>query len=192
MNPAAERPSREAVLDAFAVEPDPGRVTLERYLHLYPEYTGALVDLSRELNREMADDAVPLSTADQALLDAAWLRHAAAKPVAVADPFAALTVDDWRSFAKRLDVPRQVVTALRERRVLIVTIPHRILRLLAEAARSSIEQLEAAWGSAPLAVARAYKAEGKPSVGERVSFEQVLIEAGVTPEKRARLLAGRD
>jgi hypothetical protein len=193
MSPAAERPSREAVLDAFAVEHEPRSVTLERYLRLYPEYAGELVDLSRELNRQNADDAAPLSTADQALLDAAWSQHAAARPVAaVADPFSALTVDDWRGVAQRLDVPRQVVTALRERRVSIVSIPRRILTLVAEAARSSVAQLEASWGPAPLAVARAYKADGKPSVGEQVSFEQVLIEAGVTPEKRARLLADID
>ena len=192
MSPAVERPSREAVLDAFAVEPDAGRVTLERYLHLYPEHAGALVDLSSELNREIVDDAAPLSTADRELLDAAWSQHASARPAAVADPFASLTIDDWRSVAQRLDVPRQVVTALRERRVSIVSVPRWILRLLAEAARSTTELLEAGWGAVPLAAARAYKADGKPSVGEQVSFEQVLIEAGVTPEKRATLLADRD
>lgn len=192
MSPAAERPSREAVLDAFAIEPDSGRVTLERYLLLYPEHAGALVDLSRELDREIVDDAAPLSAVDRALLDAAWSHHASAKPAAVADPFASLTIDDWRAVAQRLDVPRQVVTALRERRVSIVSVPRWILNLLAEAARSTTELLEAGWGAAPLAAARAYKADGKPSVGEQVSFEQVLIEAGVTPEVRATLLADRD
>jgi hypothetical protein len=64
MSPAGERPSREAVLDAFAVESEPDRSTLERYLRLYPEYAAELVDLSRELSRETSKTAP--SAADQA------------------------------------------------------------------------------------------------------------------------------
>ena len=116
MSPADARPSRESVLDAFAVESELGRSTLERYLRLYPEYAGELVDLSRELSREASKDTAPLSATDQGLIDGAWTRHAAAMPASTVDPFAALTVDDWRAVAQRLDVPRQVVTALRERR----------------------------------------------------------------------------
>jgi hypothetical protein len=180
------------VLDAFAVESEPGRSTLERYLRLYPEYAGELIDLSRELSREACEDAPPLSAADQALIDAAWSQHAKAVPAAAADPFAVLTVDDWRAVAQRLDVPRQVVTALRERRVSLVSIPRRFLAMLAEAMRSPVAQLESSWGSAQLAGARSYKADGKPVAGEQVTFEQVLIDAGVSAERRAQLLAEAD
>jgi hypothetical protein len=191
VSPAGARPSRESVLDAFAIESEPGRSTLERYLRLYPEYARELIDLSRELSREACDDAAPLSGADQALIDTAWSQHAAASP-AVADPFAALTVDDWRAVARGLDVPRQVVTALRERRVSLVSIPRRFLQRFAEAARSSVAQLEAFWGPGQAAGARSYKADSKPTAGEQVSFDQVLIDAGVPAEKRAQLLAETD
>ena len=191
MNPTDKRPSRESVLDAFAVESELGRLTLERYLRLYPEYAGELIDLSRELCRETYEDAALLSAADQALIDAAWSQHARAEPAA-ADPFAALTVDDWRAVAQVLDVPRQVVSALRERRVALVSIPRRFLAMLAGAMRSSVAQLQASWEPAPLIVARSYKADNKPGVGEQVTFEQVLIDAGVPSEKRARLLADAD
>jgi hypothetical protein len=180
------------VLDAFAVESEPGRSTLERYLRLYPEYAGELIDLSRELSSESYEDAAPLSAADQALIDAAWSQHAKAVPAAASDPFAALTVDDWRTVAQVLDVPRQVVTALRERQVSLVSIPRRFLAMLAEAMRSSVAQLESSWEPAPLLVARSYKADNKPTAGEQVTFEQVLIDAGVPAEKRARLLAEAD
>ncbi|RWK46535.1 MAG: hypothetical protein EOR47_25885 [Mesorhizobium sp.] len=189
MSSAGERPSRESVLDAFAVEREPGRSTLERYLRLYPEYAAELVDLWRELSREVFDDAAPLSAADQALIDAAWSRHAATMPAATSDPFAALTVDDWRAVAQRLDVPRQVVTALRERRVALFSIPRRFLQRLAEAIGSTVTQLESSWGLGQLSAARSYKADGKPAVGEQVTFEQVLIDAGVPAETRDRLLA---
>jgi hypothetical protein len=189
VSPASGRPSRESVLDAFAVESEPGRRTLERYLRLYPEYAAELVDLSREFNRATSGDFAPLAAADQALIDAAWSQHANAMPAATADPFAALTVDDWRAVAQILDVPRQVVTALRERRVSLASIPRRFLRRLAEAMRSSIAQLESSWGSDQLAAARSYKADGKPTVGQQVTFERVLIDAGVSAERRAQLLA---
>lgn len=192
MNPEGERPSRESVLDAFAVESERGRSTLERYLRLYPEYAGELVDLSRELSREVCDDETALSAADRALIDAAWSLHAAAMPAPTADPFATLTVGDWRAVAQRLDVPRQVVTALRERRISLVSIPRRFLGKLAEAMSSSVAQLELSWGPAQFAAARSYKADGKPIVGVQVTLEQVLIDAGVPVEKRARLLAEAD
>jgi hypothetical protein len=192
MSPTDARPSRESVLDAFAVESEPGRSTLERYLGLYPEYAGALIDLSRELSRQACDDTAPLSAADQALIDAVWSRHATAIPAATADPFAALTVEDWRAVARGLDVPRQVVTALRERRVLLLSIPRRFLQRFAEATRSTLAQLEASWGPGQLAGARSYKADGKPTAGEQVTFEQVLIDAGVPADRRALLLAEAD
>lgn len=192
MTPAGERPSREFVLDAFSVESEPDRSTLDSYLRLYPEYAAELVDLSRELSREVCDDTTALSAADQALIDAAWSQHAAAPSAPAADLFAAMTVDDWRAVARRLDVPRQVVTALRERRISLVSIPRRFLQRFAEASRSSVAQLELAWGPAQLAAGRAYKADSKPSVGEHVTFEQVLIDAGVPAEKRARLLVEAD
>jgi hypothetical protein len=62
---------------------------------------------------------------------------------------------------------------------------------LAEAVNSSVAQLELSWGSAQLA-ARSYKADAKPTVGEQVTLERVLIDAGVPAEKRARLLAEAD
>lgn len=192
MSLGGERPSRDAVLDAFAVENELGRSTLERYLRLYPEYAGVLIDLSRELNRETYEEAAPLSAADQARIDAAWSQHAKAAPAVAADPFAALTADDWRAVSKRLDVPRQVVTALRERRVTLVSIPRRFLTMLAEAMRCSVAQLESSWGAAQPVIARSYKADSKPAAGEPVGFERVLIDAGVPVEKRTRLLGEED
>jgi hypothetical protein len=192
VSPATESPTLESVLDTFAVESEPGRPTLERYLRLYPEYAVELIDLSRELSREAFEDVAPLSASDQTLIDAAWSQYAKAASVVAADPFAALTVDDWRAVAQRLEVPRQVVTALRERRVSLTTIPRRFLARLAEAMRSSVEQLEAFWGTAHLVVARSYKADSKPVAGEQITFEQVLIDAGISAEKRARLAAEED
>jgi hypothetical protein len=63
------------VLDAFAVEPTPGRDTLERYLRHYPQFANELIDLSRELHREVPAETGPESAEDQARIEAAWRRH---------------------------------------------------------------------------------------------------------------------
>lgn len=190
MSAAPARPTRDDVLDAFAVEPRPDRETLELYLRAYPDYARDLIDLSRELNRGSCEDEAPLSMEDQALIDAAWRRHAMAAK-AITDPFVALSAAELREVARRLNVPRQVVTAFRERRVLLSTVPRRFLARLAEAVNSSLDHLETLWlqgGPAP-ALARSYKADTKLAAVERVSFERVLIEAGVPEEKRRELMA---
>ena len=192
MTGVGERPCLESVLDAFAAESKPGRASLERYLRLYPEYAMELVDLSLELSCAVYEDTAPLSAADQALIDAAWSQHAAAAPNALVDPFASLSVDDWRAVAKRLDVPRQVVTALRERRVALASIPRRFFKKLAGVMESTVEQLESAWELSYSCGARSYKADCKPVAGAQVTLEQVLIDAGVPGEKRAKLLSESD
>ena len=195
MSPAAGRPSREDVLDAFSVEPRPDRETLDRYLRAYPDYAEDLVDLSRELSRDLCEDEAPLSVEDLALIDAAWRRHAAASaPEVVTDPFAALSTADLREVARRLDVPRQILTAFRERRVILSSVPRRFLARLAEAVNSSVDKLEALWSElVPTpALARSYKADAKPTAVEPVSFERLLIDAGVPEDKRAELMADAD
>lgn len=190
MSGATDQPPKHDVLDAFAVEPDPGRETLERYLRTYPQYAPELVDLSRELARQYPPDETPLSAEDRAKIDAAWLRHAAAAPAAIADPFSALSVQELRDVAKRLDVPRQVLTAFRNRRVQLSTVPGRFLARLAESTNSSVDQLVGALSSSHHAeFARSYKSDQKPITSDAVSFEQVLIDAGVPEEKRAQLMS---
>jgi hypothetical protein len=183
------------VLDAFSVEPRPDRETLERYLQAYPDYAEALVDLSRELSRVLREDETPLSAEERALIDAAWRRHAADHAAnVVADPFAALSAGDLREVARRLDVPRQIVTAFREQRVILSSVPRRFLTRLADAVNSSVDSLEALWSDLirTPAPARSYKADAKPTAVEPVSFERLLIDAGVTEKKRAELMADAD
>ncbi len=187
------RPSREDVLDAFAVEPKPGRIILERYLRDYPEYAAELIDLSRELSREPCEDVEQLSAEDQALITRAWRRHVEAAPKAPADPLASLSVDEQRQLAACLDVPRQVVTAFRERRVIVDSVPRRFLAQLAAAVSSTIDLVIGALAPQPLSpLARSYKSDEKPTADKPVTFEQLLIEAGVPDEKRALLMADDD
>lgn len=190
MSPPTSEPTREEVLNAFAVEPSPGRETLERYLREHPQYALELVDLSRELSRVIVEDDGPLSEADASWIDAAWKRHVEAAPPAISDPFAALSVNELREVAARLDVPRQVITAFRERKVDIATVPRPFMTALAGLMEIALEPLIAVLSAPPqVSLARSYKADERPEAATRTSFEQILIDAGVSAEKRASLLA---
>lgn len=91
MIPESSHLSCEDVLDAFAMEPNLGDDTLERYLQTYPEYTAELIELSYELSRELCEDEILLTEEDKTLIDKAWQRHVEAAPKATADPLANLS-----------------------------------------------------------------------------------------------------
>ena len=193
MSPPTSELTREEVLDAFAVEPSPGRETLERYLREYPQFALELVDLSSELSRTMVEDERPLSETDTSWINAAWKRHAEAAPPAVSDPFASLSVNELREVAARLDVPRQVVTAFRERKVDISTVPRPFMTAFAGLMKMALEPFIAVLSAPPqVSLARSYKADERPEAATRSSFEQILIDAGVSAEKRASLMVRGD
>ena len=185
--------SRQEVLDAFAVEAGAGRGTLERYLRAYPQFATELLDLSRMLASQFWDEETPLSQEDEAKIDAAWLSHAAAGPAAVSDPFSSLSVPQLREISTRLGVPRQVITAFRNRRVIMSTVPPRFLERLADLVNTSMEQFVRTL-SLPVSPepAQSYRSEDKPVPSEAVSFEQVLIDAGVPEDERVQLMSGTD
>lgn len=180
----------EDVLNAYAVELDTSGATLKRYLREYPEYAGALVDLSRELSRLIVETDEPLSTKDTARIDEAWKRHVAAVAKPAADLLAALSLAELRTVAERLGVPRQALAAFRERRVEIASVPQRFLERFAAALNSTIEKLIASLALPPTpTLARSYKADMKPVAESQVTFERLLIDAGLSAEERAALMA---
>lgn len=190
MKPSNSAPTREDVLDAFAVEPETGRATLERYLQAYPQFAEDLIDLSRELSRDLIENTGPLSAEDVAKIDAAWSRHLQATPAAMVDPFANLSAAELRSLSQALEIPRQVLTAFREHKVEISSVPRPFLDRFAAVLKVAVGQLIETWSLPPSPqLARSYKADVKPTSDKRATFEQILIEAGVLDEQRAKLMA---
>lgn len=184
-----ERPPLLAdVLDAFAVEETYVKATLDRYLQAYPQFAGDLIDLSRELLRAEPTLDAELSPADIGKIDAAWAKHAAAQPRPATDPFAVLSPTRNREIAAELGIPRQVVTSFRERRIRPNSVPRGFLRRMAEALAIPADGL-VAWmiPPPPGSLVRSYRADGQPGPATQLTFEQVLIEAGVSESDRARL-----
>jgi hypothetical protein len=191
MTNSTQHQALEDVLEAFAVEPSPGRETLEKYLRRYPEFAGPLIDLSRELHRVLPDLKRPNSPEEEVRVDIAWRRHIEATGMqAQADLFAALSTQQLRDLSKTLDVPRQVITAFRDRLVILDSVPRHFLGRLAAAVNQPLERLAASLVPiAGPALARSYKSDAKPTASEPITFERLLIDAGVPDDKRARLLA---
>ena len=141
----------------------------------------------------VVEDDDPLSTQDQALINTAWRRHLEAAPREVIDPLAALSVAELRDIAKHLNVPRQVITAFRERRVVVASVPRRFLARFAAAVNSTVEVFNSNLAS-PLGpnLVRSYKADKKPGNGAPVTFERLLVDAGVPEATRTLLMADDD
>jgi len=181
------------VLDAFAMEETHAKATLDRYLTTYPQFAGDLIDLSRELLRANPSPEANLSVVDLAKIDAAWMKHAAAEPKAVADPFASLSPTRSREIAQELGVPRQVVTSFRERRIQGPSVPASFMRRLASALAVSVDVVAAWLTPAPTAgLARSYRSDAQPTAAGQLTCERVLIDAGVADADRARLMTDGD
>lgn len=176
--------SRDDVLYAFAVEDDVGRETLLRYLATYPEYTLDLVDLSRELTRSNSE--APLSQEDEQRIDSAIARLRNGKLKA---PPRALAPQVFNVAANRLDVPLLAMVAFRERRVDLSTVPTRFLRALAQALETTLDDLRTFLSQpATVSTSRQSKSRVQPTAPSKVSFEKILLDAGVPAERRQALL----
>lgn len=190
----------DEVLESFALEAESDPTALARYLRDYPQYVVAIIDLSHEMAQGVPDETSPLSAHDEAQIASAWSRFAAsARTISdteqgrVASVFEGRSAAEMKTLAAVLGVPRQVVAAVRDRRVLADTIPKGFLTRMAAAIDARIEDLVASLGgSRSVTLAQSYKADTKPVLLGQVSFEQILIDAGVAEETRATILAEID
>lgn len=170
------------VLASFAAEPEQGREVLERYLRDYPEFAGDLVELSREMARMQLCDETELDAADTAAINKAWTLHVEARPLQ--DALSAISAELQRDLAKELNVSRQVISAFRERRVIASSIPRWFLKKFAELIDLTSEQLSNLLDTPDeTQLMRSFRADRKPSPVSRVTFEQLLIDAGVSAEQ---------
>ncbi len=186
-------PPLQDVLEQFSMEASTGRQTLERYIQSYPDYASDLVDLSREMARLPPSPSRELTLEEEDLIEAAWRRHQASAPRRAANPLAALTIPQLRSAAATLGVPRQVLTAFRERMVISASVPDRFMTRFAEAIDRHVGAVRDWLEHGEMQeAARSYKAAAKPDEAPQVTLDRVLADAEVSPERRAELLSDRD
>ncbi|MGU3661529.1 hypothetical protein [Methylobacterium fujisawaense] len=193
MSAVPSQVSRDDVLDAFSVEPSHDRGTLELYLTRYPQFAVELVDLSRELSRTIVEVEGPLSDEEERFIDEALESHRAAVLGNVVSPLAGLDTPRLRQIAQELRIPRQVITAFRERKIVLSSVPRRFLGQFASTLGVTIHNLVAGLsaGAVPAGM-RSYKADGQPGSDSVATFEQILIEAGVEGEQLEALMGEAD
>lgn len=185
---------RDAVLDAFASEAVHDRETLERYVRKYPDLAEELIDLASELrmSADLADvEDGPISDPK---LNTAWENFLAAAPKAAAttaavDPFSQFRGVAFASLAAKMDVPRSILTAIRDRLVSPRTIPSGFLRRFAEATGSSMDVVKsyiAQESQAPLGLA--FKSDQKPSQQGQTTFRKLVESTPMSESQRVLLL----
>ncbi|MGH8061040.1 MAG: hypothetical protein ACREO7_03380 [Pseudoxanthomonas sp.] len=181
--------SLEEVLDSFAMEPNPSRDVLGRYLTDYPQFAEELVDLSHEIFRISLVQERTITSQDNSRISSAWsvLQASIGKPVP--DPLANLSRPTMGELSEALHVPQQVILAFWEKRVAPASVPPRFLERMASVLDASVQSLIESLSGAQQSLARSHKSDGKPvSDGDKQDFEQLLREARVSEEEIASLL----
>jgi hypothetical protein len=180
----------ESVLESFLLEDEVDAGTFQKYLQMYPEFATELTDLAREIVCISDYPNYAASEGDDALIAQAWSMHADTAPPAKVDPLALLQPKDLNKLASALQLPRQVLAALRERRVIVASMSAKFLDTLAKELACSVNVLTEILSSPTAAEpAGSHKSAVKPQVAEKVDFARVLQDAGVDPSRVADLVA---
>ncbi len=188
--------SEEEVLLAFAVEPSHNRETLIRYLKAYPDHSIALADLSIELmidsSREKQE--IPISNTN---LDKAWRRfHSAIKNSAppidpkITNPFLGLSYVEFKKIADQMGMNKLLLSRVRDRTIILVTIPHRFIEKLASVLGTNVELLTSYLNTPPsITSSQSFKSDVKPTATEQISFVNAISTSNLTSVQLADLKA---
>jgi pimeloyl-ACP methyl ester carboxylesterase len=191
-------PDLDDVLEAFGSEPATDDATLADYIRLYPQFAPALADFAHELRLTASLDG-EAANRDDAWQTESWRRFAAAAeamPGAAAgraiDPFSDIAAPRLAEIRRSLNVPAAVLNGFRDRLVVAASVPRRFIGELAAALNVALADFETFLELPPRRnPAASYKADAAPGPrGEKVSFEVLLDQAMVTPERRRDLLNG--
>jgi hypothetical protein len=182
------------VLDLFAIAYRESTEALADFVARYPERADELVDYAHEINlqRECAGE-MSITPGEEIWIEEQVAKMSAVRS-AIIDPFAAWQPSQYVEARKSLGVPTAVLTAFRDRLVALPSVPFAFLEDLADLLKVKMSEL-AAFLEAPPRLANniAYKADSAPGMStDKITFEAVLTQAGVSAEKAAALLERDD
>lgn len=189
-------PDLDDVLEAFACEFSPDDTVLATYIRRYPQFALALADFAHELRLATSTDE-QTSAPDSAWQAESWRRFESALEAmssgsspAVTDPFAGVAPARLAEIRHDLNIPTAVFNGFRDRLVLPASVPRRFLAQLAEALNTGLDQLQTFLGLPPrVSPAASYRADTAPGVNnEKITFEVLLDQAMVAPERRRALM----
>jgi hypothetical protein len=184
----------DVILDAFAAEPVHDRSTLERYVREYPLLSEELVDLAAELRFCADNGGTEEGVVSDPKLNTAWENFlaAGAKPVAAVaavDIFAQFKGPAFAVLAGKLDIPRSILTAVRDRLIVPTSVPIGFIRRFSEATSTTVEEVKTYLGQTSQApVGLAFKSDQKPSQQGQATFRQLLETTAMSESQRLLLL----
>jgi hypothetical protein len=183
----------------------PDAKVLDELVRRYPEHADALtafaIDLA--LDPTVADDEESGDDSPDVAVSRAMSRYqnrlysirqedqALRRPnTSVANPFSALDRDGFRAVAHRLKVNSVFLQKMRDRLIDHSTIPRVFCERLTAELGSTPDVVAAHLGAPPqISPAAYYKAEQKPEVGSKQTFEQAVRSSGLTAERQSYLLS---
>lgn len=169
--------SSEDVMNAFAMDFEPKTDILTQYLADYPQFAADLVDLARELSREVDED-LPLSVQELAAISAKMDRLR--ESTVTVETLQTASPKIFAAAAKALGLPIQVGVAIRERRIDVATLPSRFLTRLANELQTSVTVIQSfLLLPAQVSSVRSNKSDDKPALAEKAPLERLLREAGM-------------
>ncbi|WP_414729842.1 hypothetical protein [Zhongshania aliphaticivorans] len=190
--------SKNDVLHAFSAESNPNADTLASYLKRYPQYREALIDLSNEIFTAPKFDEVAAENVLGDKSKRAWSKFqsllsptdpASAAPRAIDNPLSNLSDERFRELASELNVNRLFLSRLRDCSIQVATIPQRFLSVVAQALTVSVEGLTSALETPPaVASGLRHKASGKPSAGDKITFDEALASSALSAAQQAALM----
>lgn len=189
----SESKTKDDILYAFSIEPRHDHATLERYLLKYPELTEDLIDLSHELRISIlgGPDAAPQPDRKA---DEAWKAFVECAPASrsvagQSSLFASLKGAALVELAATLDIPRSLLTALRDRLAEPATIPMRFLSRLATASGSPIKAIQEYLALPPVtSLGLQFKSDNRPANQGQVPFRKLVDDTTMTDKQRVALL----
>lgn len=178
--------SCEDVMNSFAMDFDLGGDVLKQYLAEYPQYAADLVDLARELSRQI-DEELPLNSQELAVVNAKMTRLR--EPSVTVEILQSTSPKTFTEAAKALGLPLQVGVAIRERRIEVETLSNRFLESLAKALKAPVSIVQSfLLLPAQVSALRANKSVHKPFPAEKVPLERILSEAGMDDKSISKVL----
>lgn len=205
-------PLDEVLYQFSLAKPEPDAELIDEFVRRYPEYAGPITDLAvsivldaaRESDEEAESEAEPsvsravslaMSRFQNRLYEVRQTKPApeaavSAKRVPVENPFSALDRAAYRGLAARMNCNTMFLNVLRDREIDPQTMSGGFTRRLGEEMSVPPELLAAHFAAEQTVSHRQhYKADQKPHVGGKMSFEEAVRNCGLSDEQQAYLLA---
>jgi hypothetical protein len=212
MNATKEKMSLRNVLYTFSLETEaPDAAVLDDFVRKYPEYADELTDFAVEMitdaassHQNIVSEAVggqispsvsrAMSRFENRLFEVRRMQglttnDTSAQSTEVQNPFAVLDRSAFRMLVSSLHANSLFVSRLRDREIDVNTMSAGFKRRVADELNAPLD-LVAAHFSAEAQIERRqfYKAEGKPEVSRKTSFEEAVRNSGLTEEQQHYLL----